>query len=664
MRYKKTIAATLILGLVIGAGMYYRSQLVHWIVQDYFAKKGIKIEFSINHFSFSGIALSDIVIDDTIKIDSLDVSVSDFRPSLMQVTAIQLKMGELDPAEVSKVSAKLLGMSPSAPTGGAGGATGTASDKPIDFAYLAGLCSQVQPMELDIEVATLIYQNLAVPLNLKAKKDQNGSTLQVDLHGTLQTSPVPESFQWQQMDYLADLQVHCGAEEINLNFPKLTTKIQHGKNTAGDILAPHAELILNDATVEVSSSGELNILLPGTIDFEIDAFKNVYKAKKSAVKWQVQSKLAEFLPIKGSLALDAIDLKTSFFVAEGLKLHGTYEVSTDKYTSRLSISDRHKILHLRSADISYAPKGQTIVIQFAPGKNHLEINAHVAQMFPQLKEYEVTGEGKIFVSGPVRSKDDKWVGKVALVGKKINLNSKSGYVKNLNFSHDVLEYPKLASSTVRTFTADEIGSGQFINDVVLSYHINDLSRINIARLAFRYDDATVEAKAFMIDATHIRLHGFDADVKNLSLEKLLQLPLGDTITAKGRLYGNISIEVLKRIPTVKGFLKTMEKGWIRYRQQAFNPTLSLNTTPMDILEGYLYDFEYDDLEVEIASDAVYDMDMTLRVFGRNPSYVQGKPLKLNVNVEQNLLAAFKAMMLTYSTEQKIEKQFESMGTKK
>ena len=79
---------------------------------------------------------------------------------------------------------------------------------------------------------------------------------------------------------------------------------------------------------------------------------------------------------------------------------------------------------------------------------------------------------------------------------------------------------------------------------------------------------------------------------------------------------------------------------------------------MDILQGYLYDFAFETLSLQIESDKNYDSIMILNTLGRNPQYVQGKPLKLNIKLEQNILAAVQSMMLTYDLPNKLKEKLE------
>ena len=63
----------------------------------------------------------------------------------------------------------------------------------------------------------------------------------------------------------------------------------------------------------------------------------------------------------------------------------------------------------------------------------------------------------------------------------------------------------------------------------------------------------------------------------------------------------------------------------------------------------------------MSSGEDYNMKMTLTALGKNPGYLNGKSLKLNVNLEQNLLAAFQAMMLSYNLPKRLEEKITNLG---
>ncbi|MBY0315177.1 MAG: YdbH domain-containing protein, partial [Bdellovibrionales bacterium] len=127
-----------------------------------------------------------------------------------------------------------------------------------------------------------------------------------------------------------------------------------------------------------------------------------------------------------------------------------------------------------------------------------------------------------------------------------------------------------------------------------------------------------------------------------------------------RLFGHVNLRYKDKIPTIQGQLQGEGPGWIRYRPPGNRPKITIQSTdnPMDILQGYLYDFAFETLSLQIESDKNYDSIMILNTLGRNPQYVRGKPLKLNIKLEQNILAAVQSMMLTYDLPNKLKEKLE------
>lgn len=694
MKFKKTFFAVLFLTLLIAVAVIFRIQFIHWAVATYFAQKNIKIEFKINHLGFSAVSLKDVVMDGHTKIESIEVSLASLRP--LKLSALQLVATQLDLDEVSKLSEKInkgvVKKQSESPA--------RDDDKPTSFVSLSGSCAQLELWELDIRVGSIVYQKKEVPLGLRVHKKQNASTF-VELKGSLTSSPFAGSLKFRSADYHLNGEVQCGSDKIRILLPSVAVHLQKAKG-ASDLVVERADWNVENGVVEVLPVDDFTLDFPGQLKIDLEKHNAQYfhgqtrlqilgkaqLANPQAGNAQVKLsslRLGKPFPIRLAAAvldfkksstdtfsitgkyslrnLDYLDEKRQPLV-EGLHLAGSFSLLPDKYSARFRATDKSGVLHFRQGDIVYTPAKGNTKFTLAAHKNFIEVNDRVSSLLPEYKEWEIKGNGRVFLGGSIQSKNDKWVGKIAVEGKEINISTKQGYVKNLNFSHDILEYPRLASSILRSVRADEVGFGPVLNDLVLSYQVHDLSKIYVAKFSFYYEEAFVIAQSFIVDAKRMKMKELKADVTNLSLEKLLKLPLGETITAHGKLNGRVNLEVEKNVPVVNGFLRTSNNGWIRYRKTEGQPKLSLSTSPMEILEGYLYDFVYTDLEVDIVSDTAYDLKMTLRVFGKNPNFVGGKPLKLNVNVEQNLLAAFEAMMLTYTMQEKIEKQFENIGTEK
>ncbi len=104
------------------------------------------------------------------------------------------------------------------------------------------------------------------------------------------------------------------------------------------------------------------------------------------------------------------------------------------------------------------------------------------------------------------------------------------------------------------------------------------------------------------------------------------------MTAGGKLGGFIKLQYKDKTPMVDGLFQAETKGWIRYRPPGAETknNHSIQRQSHGSPERIIFiDFTYDTLSVSDASDKNYDSIMILNTFGRNPQYVQGKPLKLN-----------------------------------
>ena len=312
----------------------------------------------------------------------------------------------------------------------------------------------------------------------------------------------------------------------------------------------------------------------------------------------------------------------------------------------LQLSEKKKILQIKDKDKAVNLEG---VVKSVPRISNLITKVSGQVEFPKLR-YDFS---KTLA-----------VGESQVVAQNVSGKSENFTFKNVDIRQELSIDKEVGGSGV--ISAKRLTVGPQFENVDLNYRLLNLDKVKVNLLSFWLDGANVFGKNFIVEVESKKIGKGSWEVKNLELQKALRFFLGEELTAEGSLKGKFELETFKNWrPVIEdGVLTATGKGWIKYRPEGFVPDgkKSFSTGPMDILKNYLYDFTYESLQLEFSSDKNLDMRMTLRALGRNPSYLNGKPLKLNVNIEQNLLAPIRSVLLTYRLPEKIEKELERIGS--
>jgi hypothetical protein len=346
-------------------------------------------------------------------------------------------------------------------------------------------------------------------------------------------------------------------------------------------------------------------------------------------------------------------------VVHGIKSQGLCRFQSDDVSCASSVQDANGILDLANVATTFTYADSVIRVSLPAKGNTVHLNNKIGETLPPASKFLHGGSGDLKLAGALSSTETGWQGDMAFSGSHLALLSGYGDFTGMTLNHNLLDYPRLTSSPHRSMKIAQINAGAIFKNVDLTYHVIDARRTDVEHLKLQYEGAEIEAAAFSVFPQVKRVENFAAQVRKYPLKSLLSLGLKDKVSATGTLSGTVAITFHGKVPVLHGKLVADGPGNIQYRMGRLQkPLINLSDSPMDILYGYLYDFEYQTLTVDIQTNDAYKMDMILTTYGHNPGYLKGKPLKLKVNLEQNLLAALRSMMLTYDLPNKIKEHLE------
>jgi hypothetical protein len=142
-------------------------------------------------------------------------------------------------------------------------------------------------------------------------------------------------------------------------------------------------------------------------------------------------------------------------------------------------------------------------------------------------------------------------------------------------------------------------------------------------------------------------------VADLDLEALFKLVDVEGLAGDGRLDGNIPLTLRDDSVSIQdGVLAATKPGILRFKSEKVSQLLAGSAKDVDLLLRALTDFHYTELTFKLNNSANNDLQTTLSLLGNNPNVLQGRPFRLNINLESNVGDILKALGQAYGVSSK------------
>lgn len=618
-------------GLILATLIVFKNPMLEKLIPYYLKSKGFQVQFEIQKLDLNQAELTKLQLFGALEISRLSMTyeLSPFQLRSLDVRGENLNLSEL----LRRLSDS--GFSPpkepsSVPE------TDEPFSLPVSYSELSSACEMLQKMDLRIQLPELIWKEHSLPLDLsvsktKARDPESGFNLSLSFNGASSRIQFQNrNSELKSVRYKGRFELLCNAPNLELAVEELELSVEQLKDQSLNLNLDSVDLLVPRASIKLDAQD---------------------RAQTDAKGWFSLKGLQYAAPEGPQLAF--------------LHLTGDFEAQDTELHANLSLKDEFDLLDLKRVRLSYDWESSRIDASFEQKDSRLRFSPNLVLVFPQLKDTPLPSTGTLRVGGQIHKQGEQLSGHLRLHGKGLSINLESGQLQNVDFHHDVMSFSNFRSSPGQTLSVEKIDLGQPIRNLKMRYQVLSPEKLKIENLRFNFEEADILAHGFEFNPVTFDLSGFVGILQNLKLQHVLTLALKDAVSAEGLLSGHVKLKIKNKKPSVEGELKAHGPGRIRYRPEGARPTAGIQLTddPMDILKAYLYDFSYKQLSLNIKTDENYNMILNLNTFGHNPGYMDGRPLKLNINLEQNLLAALRAIMLTYSLPEKLQKSFEKMGTK-
>ena len=160
-------------------------------------------------------------------------------------------------------------------------------------------------------------------------------------------------------------------------------------------------------------------------------------------------------------------------------------------------------------------------------------------------------------------------------------------------------------------------------------------------------------------------HAFMLKLENINLSTLLQQYPTSELSGNGQLSGTIPIEITAAgIRVNQGLVAAAAPGGqLKYKSQKAIE-LAKNQPGMKVITQALDDFHYSILATEVNYDDKGKLILSVRLEGKNPALENGRPINLNVKLEEDIPAMLASIQLSSKVSDVIKNRIQEKLQKK
>lgn len=478
---------------------------------------------------------------------------------------------------------------------------------------------------------------------LSAKLDNNVlGNLSLDFNAQLN---VQHSLSWQATLTEAQLKIHAGT---------LTTPdLQAGKLQAQTSFTGHGD----------TESFTLNFSPQSSMEAQQLNLPNIASAEKATLQLtdlKLQGRLQDGYPINLHSPLTA-----QFSNLSAEQLH------SQNWSFRGTLSGQLPNLEL-NGDLQ-GQHGLNLTSRIRRLKNSVQGNATLQELYfkagnPLQKTFTDWPELVAFDSGHLRSEidftlPDSGALKVSANGSASGLNGiiNSSELKNLGFDFNGQLLGQALTFSVPSLTIEQLGPGVPITLIQLN-NAHYRTSLN-APLQGVADWKNIEARIFngrvWLDAQQLdlsRKQQLLLQLRGLELQELFRIYPTEGLAGNGIIDGQLPLFIEHDTIYIEaGQLHAREPGYLQFQSEKIE-ALGQSNPAMRIVADALEDFHFNQLSSGVSYDQSGKLLLNLRLEGQNPDVKKGRPINLNINLEENIPALLASIQLSGKVSDTIEKR--------
>lgn len=197
-------------------------------------------------------------------------------------------------------------------------------------------------------------------------------------------------------------------------------------------------------------------------------------------------------------------------------------------------------------------------------------------------------------------------------------------------------------------------SHKAVFDMVLPEGEEGEAAVRIKSLTLPWNGGTLRLRPVTYPLTGTGPVTLTLELSRVSLQHLMQLAVGESAQASGRISGQVPVTVARdgSFTLGKGNLQTDDNGVISLPAAA----IPGDHPKVEVVREILKNFHYTDFSLTLRSDEPDKLSMLLSLKGNNPEVYNGRSVNLNVNLTGDLLNLLEQGMVTMTDPRQLLKQ--------
>ena len=147
--------------------------------------------------------------------------------------------------------------------------------------------------------------------------------------------------------------------------------------------------------------------------------------------------------------------------------------------------------------------------------------------------------------------------------------------------------------------------------------------------------------------------------RGFDLETIIGMLDTPDLTVTGHIDGRVPLVWQQNTLVVPdGTMNSQHAGVIRYRSQGDAEPVSTGNPQLDLTRRALANMQYETLEAELAYSKSGDLTIDAKLRGSNPELENGRPIHLNLHVENNILSLLQSLRASEQINAWLERQLD------